>query len=66
MTGEFDKSAYDQTYAKEHVVMKRVPFNRERDAALLSALDAQQEPFATYVKRLIREDMERRKVLQKR
>lgn len=57
---EFDKSAYDQAYIKEHVIRKMVPFNRERDAELLAAVDAIEEPFAAYVKRLIREDIARK------
>ena len=61
MAGEFDKSAYDQAYAREHIVTKRVPLNRRRDADLLAYLSTLQEPFAAYVKRLIREDMAREK-----
>lgn len=57
MSDAFDKSAYDQAYAKDHLVRKTVPLNRERDADLLAYLSTLQEPFAAYVKRLIREDM---------
>ena len=60
---EFNKSAYDQQYAREHLVTKRVPFYREKDAGLLAFLGARDEPFASYVKRLIREDMARAKAI---
>ena len=36
-----------------------VPFNREHDADALAWLEHIDEPFAAYVKRLIREDMKR-------
>lgn len=45
-------------YVKASVKRKGVAFfPTERD--LLAWLDSRDEPFATYVKRLIREDMER-------
>lgn len=56
---EFDKSTYDQQYAREKLARKMVPFNREHDADALAWLEHIDEPFAAYVKRLIREDMKR-------
>lgn len=47
-------------YEKESVTQKKLAFYpSERD--LLEWVDGCGEPFATYVKRLIREDMERRR-----
>ena len=46
-------------YNKNNVVRKVVPLY-PTDADLKEWLEARDEPFATYVKRLIRGDMERR------
>ena len=56
----FDKGKYDQEYAKEHIKRKFIPFNNavQDDAELLSWL-ATKKNVTQYVKRLIREDMER-------
>lgn len=57
MQTEAQKRAKDR-YTKANVVQKTIRFYpTERD--LLAWLDAHGEPFATYCKRLIREDMER-------
>lgn len=55
---EFDKSKYDQEYAKKNIIQKRIPFNRSipDDARLLDFLSTI-ENFTGYVKNLIREDM---------
>lgn len=45
-------------YQKHNVTRKAVPLY-PTDADLKEWLEARDEPFATYVKRLIREDMER-------
>ena len=45
-------------YNKNNVVRKVVPLY-PTDADLKEWLEARDEPFATYVKRLIREDMDR-------
>ena len=58
-----EKYQYDQQYLREHVFTKRVPFNdtNPEDTELLTWVNAQGN-FTQYIKRLIREDMERRKV----
>lgn len=55
---EFDKSKYDQEYAKKNIVQKKIPFNRSipDDARLLDFLTTI-DNFTAYVKNLIREDM---------
>ena len=55
---EFDKSKYDQEYAKKNIIQKRIPFNRSipDDARMLDFLSTI-ENFTGYVKNLIREDM---------
>ena len=56
----FDKNKYDQEYAKTHITRKFIPFNDtvKEDAEMLSWLKAKGN-VTQYVKRLIREDMER-------
>lgn len=56
---QFNKSEYDQSYAKEHLIVKRLTLNKAKDADILLHIDSISEPFATYIKRLIREDMKR-------
>lgn len=55
----FDKSKYDQEYAKEHIRRKHIPFNdtNPEDAELLAWL-AEQDNVTKYLKVLIRADME--------
>lgn len=55
----FDKSQYDQQYAKDNLTVKKVPFNRQvpDDMVLLRWLESQPEPFVRYVKKLIAQDM---------
>ena len=58
----FDKSKYDQEYAKKHITRKFLAFNRDdpEDVALLDWLKAKGYGYTNaYIKRLIREDMER-------
>lgn len=60
----FDKSAYDQQYRRDHIVKKLIPFNRDKpeDMALLEYAESKgPRQFSAYVKRLIREDMEKAK-----
>lgn len=54
-SGLFDQSKYIQQFMKDNVTVKKVTFNKETDADLLSWLDGKR--FSTYVKELIREDM---------
>ena len=58
---EFDKSKYDQEYAKRNIVQKKIPFNRTipDDARLLDFLTTI-DNFSQYVKNLIRQDMANR------
>ena len=60
----FNKSAYDQQYAKEHVTRKYLAFNKDdpQDTELLLYLRSKPNMNA-YVKQLIRDDMEREKAL---
>jgi len=59
MPTTFNKAAYDKQYVKDHTVRKDVRLSLEHDADILEHLDKAGEPFATYVKRLIRADMKR-------
>ena len=56
----FDKSKYDQEYHKNNYVTKRIPFNKQipEDLKLLSWAENQGN-FTQYIKRLIRQDMEK-------
>ena len=56
----FDKKAYDMEYAKQNITRKHIPFNltNKEDADLLAWLN-KQENVTQYVKRLIREDINR-------
>lgn len=67
-TEGFDAQEYMRGYMREYRkktprVRKEIAFavQNEDDKALLDWLEAQPEEAATYIKRLIREDMERRK-----
>lgn len=55
----FDKKEYDKRYLKEHTRQKLIAFNLTHDADILERIETVDEPFAAYVKRLIREDMHR-------
>lgn len=57
----FDKSAYDQQYMKENVIVKKVQFNRqkEEDMGMLAWAESR-GAFNAYVRSLIRQDMESR------
>lgn len=57
----YNKSKYDQEYAKAHITRKFIPFNDQNtdDAQLLSWL-ANQDNVTQYIKRLIRDDMNRK------
>lgn len=51
----FDQSKYIQQFMHDKVVVKKVSFNREKDANLLAWLE--NKTFSAYVKKLIRKDM---------
>ena len=57
----FNKSHYDQEYAKAHITRKFIPFNDQNqdDAELLSWLSGI-ENVTQYIKGLIRADMTRK------
>ena len=61
----FDKSKYDQQYSKLFVTKKLIPFNKlkKEDVELLQWIEAQEENATQYVKRLVREDMNKKKNL---
>ena len=56
------KHEYDVRYAKENFQCKNLSFNKKipEDIALLDWVKVQPEGGNAYIKRLIREDMERR------
>ena len=57
-----DKKAYDKDYIMSNLKMKSLSFNtkNEDDMELLNWLEIQPEKVTPYIKRLIREDMEKR------
>lgn len=56
-----EKSAYDKQYFKANVLRMMVTFNRKKpeDMVLYDWLASRNESMVSYIKRLIREDMER-------
>ena len=65
----FNKSVYDQQYAKEHITRKFLSFNRDDqdDVAMLMWLKSKgRGNMNEYVKKLIREDMIRAKNTEKK
>ena len=56
-----EKYGYDQDYLKQNVVQIGVTFNRRKkdDMELLEWLNGRAESRVSYIKRLIREDMEK-------
>ena len=57
----FDQTAYNIAYAKQNMERHSLNFNRQTEGDLIAHVNAQSEPFAAYVKRLIREEMARGK-----
>ena len=55
----FDQQAYIDGYQRENIVRVVVKLNRKTDADILARLEAEDNRQG-YIKRLIREDMERR------
>lgn len=55
------KAVYDMQYMKEKCSRLSVLLNKEHDQDILEHLENTGESFNTYVKRLIREDMNRAK-----
>lgn len=60
-SGLFDQAEYVKRYHREKVIGKKVTFNRNNpdDMVLLQWLESQPEGMVSYMKRLIREDMDR-------
>ena len=56
-SGNFDQGKYVQQYMKENVTVKKVVFNKRDEAELLDWANRSTVGFSAYVKRLIREDM---------
>lgn len=54
-SGLFDQNKYIQQFMKDKITVKKVIFNKEKDADLLAWLAGKK--FSTYVKDLIRKDM---------
>lgn len=59
--GEFDQTAYVAAYQKENLERHSLNFNRVTESDMIEWVRTRGEPFAAYVKRLIREDMAREK-----
>lgn len=57
----FDKSKYDQEYARKNVIRKHIPFNKLKpeDMKLLEWIESREESATAYIKRLVLEDMEK-------
>ena len=55
----FDKSKYDQEYAKKNIVRKNIPFNKTvpDDVKILEWLKDRPEGMTAYIKALILDDM---------
>ena len=56
-----NKKLYDMKYHKENSVIKNIRFGKNTEKDILDYLSNLNEPFGTYVKRLIKEDMEKEK-----
>lgn len=60
-SGLFDQAEYVKEYQRENRITKKVTFNRKNldDMEMVEWLDSRPEGIVQYLKRLIREDMER-------
>ena len=60
-SGLFDQAEYIKEYQRENRISKKVTFNRKNpdDMEMVAWLDSRPEGIVQYLKRLIREDMER-------
>ena len=61
MVASENKKAYDKVFQKEQTIGKSVKFFKNTNKDLLDYLETIKEPFGTYVKRLIKEDMKKKK-----
>ena len=63
-SGNFDQGAYVAGYMREKIKLVKVSLNRTKpeDIQIMEWLDNRPEGASGYIKRLIREDMERSKL----
>lgn len=52
---------YQSEYVKNYVIQKMVKFNVKTEPMLVDWIGSLQIPFQTYIKRLIRDDMNKKK-----
>lgn len=55
-----NKKRYDMAYHKENSVIKNIRFGKTTEKDMLDYLSNLSEPFGTYVKRLIKDDMQKK------
>lgn len=55
------KVAYNNDYNKKNTIIKPIRFNFNTEKAMLAYIENKNEKFSSYVKRLIKEDMEKEK-----
>ena len=55
------KAVYDAEYKKKFYIQKLVKFNVKTEPMLVEWIGSLEIPFQTYVKRLIRDDMNKKK-----
>lgn len=60
MVASKKKIAYDIGYQKENTITKTVRFGKNTEKELCEYIANLSEPFASYVKRLIKEDMNKK------
>lgn len=54
-----NKKRYDMAYHKENSVIKNIRFGKTTEKDMLEYLSNLSEPFGTYIKRLIKDDMQK-------
>lgn len=55
------KVAYNNSYNKKNTIIKPIRFNFNTEKDMLTYIENKDEKFSSYVKRLIKEDMEKEK-----
>lgn len=61
MNASENKKKYDKEYQKKYEIIKAVKLNRNTDKDIISHLGLSNKPFSTYMKELIRKDIEESK-----
>ena len=56
------KVAYNNSYNKKNTIIKPIRFNFNTEKDMLTYIENKDEKFSSYVKRLIKEDMEKEKL----